>query len=510
MSAAVPEAGDRRRLGPRLRRVESATWWLVGILVAFGGQASVAAVVFRRSIYDEDYHLAAVQHFSRGFSPFDPQPSSLTGVGDLERYGSYLYHYLLSFPWRWSAGLPEEHRVVLLRLITVLIVVAALAVARGLARDLGLSPAAANVAVVLVAASPLTLFLAASVNYDNLLLLLVVLMSRSAIRLVRAPRVDPVGWLAFLSWAALACVTKYVALPVVAVLGLAVLARQAAVARRTTLRPPPGAWSWRRPGLLVAAVATALALALVVERYVVNLVRFGSLQPDCALVQSVRACRSWGPWARNEQLDAAFPDRDASIASLVEYAAREWLPAMLRYSTLTGVVGEDGVPRTSLGPNVGGVVVVLGTLTVAVLLVLGAGRIARDAAALTLLGGGALYMGALFAENYSSYLSLGEPVSIQGRYVLPFLPLLLALAVRACADAVAVDLRSRRVVARVLVGLALVATTQGGWLLGVVAASDREWVRPGRMVVLYDAVDRVASAVVLPDALVPDPRVAGS
>ncbi len=61
--------------------------WTTGILLAFFAlQASFLAVLFRQSIYDESYHLRAIDFFSRQWTPFVDQSADVGGVGDLERY----------------------------------------------------------------------------------------------------------------------------------------------------------------------------------------------------------------------------------------------------------------------------------------------------------------------------------------------------------------------------------------------------------------------------------------
>ena len=46
---------------------------------------------------------------------------------------------------------------------------------------------------------------------------------------------------------------------------------------------------------------------------------------------------------------------------------------------------------------------------------------------LYLAGVGLLYTAVLFLKNYSTYVDLGIPLALQGRYILPVLPLLLLL-----------------------------------------------------------------------------------
>ncbi|MEV7972680.1 DUF2142 domain-containing protein [Cellulomonas sp. NPDC089187] len=474
------------------------------IAVVFAAQAGLLAITMGESLYDEPYHLKAIRYFAHGGSPWGAQPDTLVGVGDVERYGSYLYHWLLSYPWRWSAGLGFEDQRVVVRLVTVGIVTGALFAIRRLGRVMGLSGLASNVVVLLVAAVPMTTFLAATVNYDNLAFLLLPLMWIPAVRLLRADRIDGYAWALFLMAAAALSISKYTMLPLIAVTGIGVLVAQARVLVRRRGRAL-SRWRWRT-GPIAATVGALVAVAAVVERYVLNVVRYGTVQPDCADVQSVSICMTWGPWGRNFELDAAYPDDPFSVAGLFDFVTHDWLPGMMTSWTLFPVRADDAVSATN-GAHVLGTILVIAVVGVLALPVLGPRAALARPAGLTLLLASGGYLAALLVENYAAVRELGEVLGVQGRYLQPLLAPILILAARSLTMILAANGRGVGIAMRwggaVLLAVGL---SQTAGLIGVLARSDTAWFRDTGATGVIEHLRDSAQAMVLDDELIPDLR----
>lgn len=505
-----PAAGSRwsgaratvRQWGHAAHGAAGSVWAAVAIVAVFTAQAALLAFTMVESRYDETYHRAAIAYFAHGGSPFAPQSPTLTGVGDVERYGSYLYHLLMSVPYRWTDGLPVDTQVAVLRLITVLMVSGALLVIRRLGRVLGLSGFMANAVVLVVAAVPMTTFLAVTVNYDNLVFLLLPLMWLAAVRLLRADRVDGYGWSLFLVTAALLSISKFSALPLVAVTGIWVLVQQLRVARH---RRAWGAWRWR-PAPVAAALAALVAVAVVVERYGVNLVRYRAVQPDCGDIHPTRICMAWGPWGRNATLDAQFPDEPAGLGGLVSYVSHEWQPRLMSSWTLFPVATPGGTVST-FGPHVLGVLLVLSVLA-ALALVAAAPRAALSTpGAPVLLVACAAYLVAMLAQNYADFRVLGEPVAVQGRYLQLLLAPMLILAARSFRALLVMNGGGYATAMRVTAVVLLVGgLSQSAGLIGVLARSTPEWFRETRVTpVVLELRERVQD-LVLDDDLVREIR----
>lgn len=506
-TGARPPLGVRERLGGWGTHVLVAVGsvWATWVIVAvFAAQAGLLAVSLRESLYDEAYHLKAIGYFADGGSPWGTQPGSLTGVGDLERYGSYLYHWLFSYPWRWTDGLADDTRRTVLRLLTVLLVSGALLAIRRLGRALGLSGLASNIVVLIVAAVPMTTFLAVTVNYDNLAFLLLPLMWIPAVRLLGADRIDGYGWTFFLLAAAGLSLSKYSMLPLVGVTGIAVIVAQVRVLRRTRSLGLDR-WRWR-PGPVAALVAVVIAVAALVERYGVNLLRFRAVQPDCADVQTVRICRTWGPWGRNYNLDRVNVDDPFTVGGLIQYVTHEWVPRTLSSWSLFPVGGEEGTLATT-GPHILGTALVVGVVGTVLLIVLAPRAALARPGGLTLFLASAAYLVILVSENFSDYLDLGEVVAVQGRYLQPVMVPLLLLAARALTAILAMNGRPVGIAMR-WGGLVLLVfgLSQTAGLIGILARSEPEWFRESRFTPAVLEIRDRAERIVIGDELVPDLR----
>ncbi len=481
--------------------------FLAVVLVAFAVQSSWVAMVARTSVYDEEYHLAVIRLFTDQWLPVIQQQPDGVAVGDVERYPSFLYHYLMSFPMRWSEALTGESGVVLLRILTVLLVTWGLFVWREVVRELGGSAAIANVTVLVVACSPLLVFVSATVNYDNLLFLLTAAFVLASVRLYRRDEVDLSLWVQLITFGSLAAVTKYAFLPIGGALLLCVVVRQVGIVRAGGLR---GSWSRWRDGMPItrvrrwaALVLLVVAVGLVLERYVGNLVRFGTPLPDCADVQTVETCLRWGPWGRNYRWDEASPDVALSLGSALAFFSGTWLPQMLWQGNAIGVIGDGRAILLDNGPHAFGSLIAWGLPAVVVVLLLSVPALRRVRGALPLLVVFGFYLAVLFGQNLLDYLRLGQAVGVHSRYVFLVLPVVLGIALIGVSRLLA-DARGWKLV---LLCAFVVASTQGGGIVQFLHQTTPAWWsdRPA-LVAVQEQLGRVTERLVLPDDLVRDAR----
>ena len=126
--------------------------------------------------FDENFHFGLIQIYSHYWLPFlSSQPAHANAYGAVARDPSYLYHYLMSFPYRFISLFVhgQTGQVVLLRLINVGIFSAGTVLFRRILIKVGLSSALSNVCLLLFVLIPIVPELAGQINYDNLLIPLV-------------------------------------------------------------------------------------------------------------------------------------------------------------------------------------------------------------------------------------------------------------------------------------------------------------------------------------------------
>ncbi len=406
-------------------------WIILGLLIV---QSLWIALTARYpQAFDENFHFGLIRLHAEQWLPFfTSQPAGADVYGPAWRDGSYFYHYLMSWPYRLIASLSgsEAGQVIFLRLINIGIFASGILVYRRLFDALGLSRRLAHAALLFFVLLPIVPLLAGQINYDNLIFLLTGLLFLHTVRYIQALRqrnsLDITAVLLIVIWGLLAAVCKYTSLPVFAAIA-GLLAIETFMARRST-----GSWpvaAWPRRGLLIAGLFVVLLCAgLSLERYGVNLLRYHSLQPDCAKVLTVERCESYSPWAR-DHLFAEIYDRPGAWGIIIYPFV--WVYRMIYETmfTIGSFFGPDGtVTYQAASPllvaNITAWVITLGGVALCVVFWK---RLWRQPAIRLLLLACAFYAFVLLAKNVSMYLHTGEAVAIHGRYLIPMYPFLLVL-----------------------------------------------------------------------------------
>ncbi|MGR0320240.1 hypothetical protein [Agromyces sp. ZXT2-3] len=503
MSATSTAAPPRTPIGGRIRDALGSRWTLWGtVALAFVSAMAIALSADYFLLYDEFYHVGIIRLMAEQGTPFLTDTDAVRGLGDVERYGSYLYHFVMSWPYAVasSLGWSEYATILLLRVLTVLMAVGSIPVFAAALRRIGVGPATANTAMLAFSSLPVLSFIAATVNYDAMLLLasatFSLLIARAAterpLRLTTVVLLIAVGGLGSL--------TKYTFLPVfvsgIAGLVILLLIRGRAAGWSSVIERPRSDLL-RSAGFWAALAVAVVAVGLFIERYVGNLLAFGNPSPDCATVHDAEYCEDYGPWRRNEELDANHPDSPIRPGSMWVFFARSW--ANIIFSTLDVVGGEtsQGI-RTAGDLSTYGWFALVGTVIALFLIVLLLPRILRNGAAVILAATATTYLFALFWLNYGDFRSFGIPIGIQSRYVLQFVPLLLAAAGVGLSRTLSALQRHPlpwkigSVVVIILAGL------QGGWALSYLVSYQPTWFHPESPIgAILPALQRVAGLVVL-------------
>lgn len=139
--------------------------------------------------FDESFHMGIIQVYSNQWLPFlSAQPINADSFGALARDPSYLYHYLMSFPYRLIASVIHDWnaQIIMMRLLNVAMFASSLFVFRRVLRLAKASPALTNSILLFFVLIPVVPHLAAHINYDNLVVLLVAVSSLLGLQLLNA------------------------------------------------------------------------------------------------------------------------------------------------------------------------------------------------------------------------------------------------------------------------------------------------------------------------------------
>jgi hypothetical protein len=388
---------------------------------------------------------------------------------------SYLYHWLMSFPYQLISAITANQaaQIIFLRLLNVALFAYGMVLYRRIVRRLGASRALTNALFAVFVLIPVVPFLAAHINYDNLFFVAVPLALLLTMHLVegfRDRRVDAALLLELLVVACLACLIKYPFLPVLLTVGgflswrlwrdhlLSAAGLRSFVASFAALS---------RLRQVVLVVACLLSFGLFVERYAANLITYHDPVPACNAVISQDECAQYGPFWRDYQYAR---DKPASFHPHVYGYAWQWLYGM--WYRLFFAINYDYATRPPL--------LVISTLCVvlAAWALVGtvlrfrrlfAGHAARQLVGWVTLG----YILVLFVDGFSAYSRTGQPVAINGRYLIPFLPFLFAFGGLAWTSL----LHGRLAVVKTATAAAvlIVLVLQGGGALTFVVRSSDSW-----------------------------------
>lgn len=407
-------------------------WGVVALLVL---QAAWIAASGRYPMaFDENFHLGIIRLYAHHISPFwSGQPPNADAYSAVARDPSYLYHYLMSFPYRLISLFTHDQtvQVLLLRALDIGLFAWGLTIYRRLLLKTGASRAIVHACLLVFVLIPVVPLLAAQINYDNLFLPLVGLALLWTVELdyalTEGKGLEGKRLLALIVLCLLTSLVKYAFIPIFAAIVIYLAAR--------LLRTFGG---WKASGIKMAAalsamgrragwlfgVALVLSALLFVQRYGVNVVRYHTPVPNCSKVLGDKACMAYGPWARDHRYEMSKTGTPNAGIFVGDWFYGMW------FRTLFAVDGPGTGFQTRgplLMPAIGSIFFICaGAAVVAVY----GKRVFKkyDSRALSLLLLAALvYSAALWLDNFSAYLRTGQPVAINGRYLFPVLPPLLLI-----------------------------------------------------------------------------------
>lgn len=485
------------RIGRRLTDLLASQWFFYGIIAFFMLQALwIALSAAYPMAFDEDFHLGIIRLFAEGFSPFAAaQPENADSFGAIIRDPSYLYHFLMSIPYRFIDLFTNNQTVVVifLRLINVALFTVGLLLFRKVLLRAKMSPAFTHTALAIFVLVPIVPQLAAHINYDNLLVPLLAWMCLLVARIIEGLRTKHLD-AAAVGLLVLACMAgsliKYESLPfmtaTVLFVGLMIVRafgrRTPRVIGRDWLRLP-------RKTAVGMVVLFVVLLGLTAQRYGVNLVQYQALKPSCDVVLDEQRCQAYGPWARNHWLEQHKAEFNKSPLAY----SWVWLQS-LHYRSFFAVSGPQNsytnYPPLPL-PAATAVIIAVSGLTATLLFWR---RVFAGHMLLWFLCVmSALYLAALWIEDYSQFLETGQPVAINGRYLIPILLPLGAVFGRALSLA----LQLKSAVKPFVATAAIVLFLAGGGVITFILRSDSSWYWPNHAVnVVNDHARRVLTPIV--------------
>ena len=384
--------------------------------------------------FDEDFHFGIIKIYAHHISPFwNSQPEAANSFGAVYRDPSYLYHYLMSFPYRFISIFTHDQtiQVIFLRLINIGSFVWGILIFNRVLSLTKASKALINSTLLIFILIPVIPLLAAHINYDNLifpltgLTFLLTLKVTERLRKSKSLKLEEIFGLAIVLL--LSSIVKYAFLPIL----LVILVYLIINIHRTF-----PSWitfvgslksSWLTASIVVRTLLTfavIFSVGLFSQRYVLNTYLYHTPVPECSKVLNVKACSEYGPWVRDHNFKQ---DKPTGTPNFIIFSGNWFYGMWYRlFFSLSGASNHYETRGTlffpsviSIGLSVSGIFITLKYYRRII------GKYNRHALQLFAYVSAA-YVFVLFFDQFRAFSSTGQPVAINGRYLLPvLLPIML-------------------------------------------------------------------------------------
>ncbi|MEI9914085.1 MAG: hypothetical protein WDN66_03845 [Candidatus Saccharibacteria bacterium] len=431
--------------------------------------------------FDEQFHFGLIQIYSHHLSPFlSKQPANANQYGAVARDPSYLYHYLMSFPYRLISLVVKRqtYQIISLRFIDIAMFTLGLALFRKILIKLKVSKGLANIAILIFALIPIAPQLAGQINYDDMLFPLVAFTCLLCFRLIDEikrlkPKFSTISILLIV--AILSSLVKYAFLPIF----LAFVIFFVFYVFRHNRSNLPVIWhnfvsDFKRQSMVIKTVLIGLLIisaGMFIQRDVVNVIKYHSVDPDCSSILSVDSCKAYSAWFADYKRHNDVLSGKMLASHNIFFYGTEWIYWMW-YRLFFAINGPTtGFTNYPPLPLPSGVALIVGLLGVVAVIRYWKEIFKSNAYAVLLLMACLFYAVALMIQGYSTYQYTAVLENMNGRYLLPILLLAGAIFAKAFALAFRKHDRLKIIVACLVVLLFL----EGGGILTFIARSDDSW-----------------------------------
>jgi len=384
--------------------------FLYATLIWFVFSAGFIAMTTSRAVApDETAHLSRVKIYAEGgVTPFIHQTEATYYLGAVEQQPNYLFHYVMSMPYRFmpDAWSPNT-KIVLLRLINMVFVLCGLVVFSRTVRRLTRSTLVQNLSVFMLSNTLMFVFLAGVLNYDNLFFLTTCVAFYYLVKLLQKFSLQ--DFLKLGIAVAIALLTKFTFVPLAVMFAIVLIVRYCRELRSVWQTSKTEIKEYRKP-LIILAILFALVFGFFAERYVGNFIKYGSYRPKCENVLGHEKCLSSALYRRN----LSFKDKEVTQKIPNEQFVAKW---MLRTKeTIFGIMGHHSLAQAPL--------IKYGSLVVIAVMLFAFVRTVspRDSTMFYLIAIILMYVGALIIHNHNLFQrSQIFGMALQGRYIFPVL-----------------------------------------------------------------------------------------
>jgi len=305
------------------------------------------------------------------------------------------------------------------------------------------------------------------VNYDNIIFFLFPTLLYLAVKIIKTPRVNAVLYLLFIMTIIAALLIKPMTALALSVPILAYVVHDSWKKYHSDFFKLLKK-SFNKSNKLVKIllpVFIVVGVGLLIERPITNFIVYHKTSPSCEMILSKKRCMKNYTYKRGVDFKATKPAVWESLDPF-EYFSKYWFNSMVK--TNIRMPGQSSLPIINF---LYFAMAILGSAFILINLK----SLIRDKYLRMIIGGFAFFVAALMYENYRAYISLGQPVAMSGRYLLPYLPIFGVLAVTSFAQLFKKSTRKWIVV--IAIPTILLLMFQGGGVLTTTLTQDTYWTR---------------------------------
>lgn len=497
----------------KISKVIGSNWFFFCIIGFFLIQTIwIALSAIYPMLFDEEYHLGIIDIYSRQLLPFiQTQPPEASFHGDITRYGSYMFHYLMSFPYRLIELFSSDLQVTIitLRLICISFVVAGLFVFRAFLLRTGLTKTMTHLSIAVFTMIPIVPFAMSQINYDSLAFLFVATIFYISIRAVETTKQQSLWLILLLATSSVACLVKFTILPIAfssVLFVLIVLWRK----YRSKLPTELLIQTKNIPKITIvfSLLFLLFGIGLFIERYGTNIVQYHTIEPKCDRIHSDESCIQYTVWRRDTTWRQENLESGKRRNNPAEYTYKSWVPDV--YTDFTGVAAftydDDNQALqirylpTAIKWSPGTPIMRIASWFVLVLaiiaLVFSWKKLPNRKLRYLTMGTLGVFVVSMWVRNYTDYMYIGTVTATQGRYFIPILIPIFAVV----GLAFRYYLRQAKYQALFLL-LCLGVFLQGGGAMNYILYSSPQWYwKDGRQTIsaINESANRVLRLFTIP------------
>lgn len=455
--------------------------------------------------FDENFHFGLIKVYSHYLLPFlTKQPDGANAYGAVARDPSFLYHYLMSFPYRLIELFTKSQiaQVIVLRFINIAFFASGLILFRKVLLKTKISKGLSNLFILLFSLIPVVPQLAGQVNYDNLLFPVVAgccLLSFKLIDQIKAKQPQFKTYLGLIILCIFGSLVKYAFLPLflaIDVFFLYIIIKNFGWNFKPLLNK---LWlDIKKQSILTLVIFSGLFLILTsmfVERDVVNLVKYQAIAPSCSAVLSDQSCKAYSVWESDNSRHLALeknlvpsPSKNP-ITYLAQWIYWMWYRLFFAINGLNSrFTNYPPLPLPSA------IAAICGLVSLAALIKYRKKVFKSNPYVILLSLMAVFYIVALIIQGYSTYQFTAVLENMNGRYLLPVLFLIFAVAGRALIQ-LFINHRKLSILVACLVTLFFI---EGGGIFTFIERSDPSWdFNNSSVVKVNNDVRKITSPVII-------------